>query len=300
MKFDENLAAIHAYLCADGYVIKNPKNSKYIYYMLGFRNTNIILLKDFQDKFEKYFRIKPHLIEGHRCRIGSKTIYEILTKEFGSFYSWEWSMPKLNKELSKVWLRAYFDCEAWVTCKTHQNRQIGADCVNEKGIKQVEETLKLLGIKTILKRRNTRNIFSLKIYGKEDLIKFNEKIGFLHPDKKEKLNQVLNDFVVYEWEFPKKEKERKKFIKDILKEKGKINKGNKILRVFSNKEINLIKLQKELNNLLNIESKVNKRKNGIGTIYYELNVNKQKDVKELINKDLLNKTEVEKWLKLQK
>ena len=133
MKFDENLAAVHAYLCADGYVIKNPKTQKQKYYMIGFRNTNLTLLKDFQEKFEKVFGIKPYLIEGERCRIGNKEIYGLLTKEFGSFYSWEWRMPKLNKKLMKIWLRAYFDCEGWVTCKSHQNRMIGADCVNEKG-----------------------------------------------------------------------------------------------------------------------------------------------------------------------
>jgi len=62
MKFDENLAAVHAYLCADGYVVKS-KNPKYKYFHIGFRNTNLILLKDFQEKFEKAFGLKPYLIE---------------------------------------------------------------------------------------------------------------------------------------------------------------------------------------------------------------------------------------------
>ena len=60
MKLDENLAAVHAYLCADGYVIKNSEAQKQKYYMIGFRNTNLILLKDFQDKFEKVFGVKPY------------------------------------------------------------------------------------------------------------------------------------------------------------------------------------------------------------------------------------------------
>ena len=55
MKFDKNLAAIHAYLCSDGYVIKNPRTQKHKYYYIGFRNTNLILLKDFQKKFNDYF-----------------------------------------------------------------------------------------------------------------------------------------------------------------------------------------------------------------------------------------------------
>ena len=300
MKFDENLAAVHAYLCADGYVIKNPETQKQKYYMIGFRNTNLILLKDFQERFGEVFGIKPYLIEGQRCRIGSKRIYGKLIKEFGSFYSWEWKMPKLNEKLSKIWLRAYFDCEGWVTCKTHQSRMIGADCVNERGIKQIKETLLKLGIKSKLKKRNTRNIFSLAIFGKENLIKFHEKIGFLHPEKVERLKKVLGDFVVYEWKYPQDKRQLISFVKKILKLRGKIKKNNGVLRLISCEEENLIRLQKELNILFKIDCIVNRQVNGIGTIYYELSINKKEEVKKLINNDLLSQEEKEKWLKLQK
>src|SRR3990172_3112733 len=114
MKIDENLAAIHAYLCADGYVTRNPPTQKNKYYRIALRNTNLILLRDFQNKFEKIFSIRPHIREDGRCEIGSREIYEKLTKQFGSFYSWEWKMPELSEKLSKIWLRAYFDCEGWV------------------------------------------------------------------------------------------------------------------------------------------------------------------------------------------
>jgi len=302
MRMDENLAVVHAYLCADGYVVKNPKTQKQKYYVIGFRNTTLVLLKDFQEKFEKVFGIKPHLIEGQRCRIGNKKIYELLTKEFGSFYSWEWRMPKLNNKLSKIWLRAYFDCEGWVTCKSHQNRMIGADCVNEIGIMQIKRKLGRLRIKAKIKKRNTRNIFSMFIFGRENLIKFQEKIGFLHPSKKEKLNKVLNDFVDYDWKYPKDEKQLILFVKELIKLRAKIKKPEGIIRIISKLEDNLLRLQKELNRLFNVDCRVNKRINGIGTIYFELNVNKQQQVKYLIDKNLLNKEEKEKWqiLKLKK
>jgi len=295
MKLDENLATIHAYLCADGYVIKNPKNSKYKYFHIGFRNTHLTLLKDFQDKFKKVFEIKPHLIEGQRCRIGSKEIYERLTKKFGSFYSWEWRMPKLNIELSKIWLRSYFDCEGWVTCQTHQNRMIGADCVNKIGIYQIKEALEKIKIKSKLKKRNTRNIFSLQIYGKENLVKFKENINFLHPAKNEKLNQIIKDFVEYKWDYPKEQEKLNNFIKKILKTKAKIKKDAGIVRIISKIEDNLVRLQKELYLRFNIESKVNKRINGIGTVYFELNINKQLQVRSLIDKNLINEIEIQKW-----
>tara|TARA_Y100000034_G_C6903455_1_gene418572 strand:+ start:2254 stop:3159 length:906 start_codon:yes stop_codon:yes gene_type:complete len=301
MKFDKNLVAIHAYLCADGYVVKNPETQKHKYYRIGFRNMNLILLKDFQKKFESIFGTKPIIRKEGRCEKGSKEIYEKLNKIFGSFYSWKWRMPKIkNAKLLQIWLRAYFDCEGWVICKTHQNRHIGADCVNEIGIKQIQESLNKLDIKSKIKKRNDRNIFTLNICGKENLIKFNNKIGFLHPAKKEKLREVVNDFVNYYWEFPKEKRRLKYFVTNLLLKKAKIKKSNKIVYIISNKEVNLIILQKSLKKVFNIETKLNKCVNGIGAIYFQLNINKHAEIEKAIQKNLLNNDEKLKWLNLKK
>jgi hypothetical protein len=286
MKLDKNLVSVHAYLCADGYVIKNPETQKHKYFCIGLRNTNLALLKDFQEKFEKRFNVKPHLIKGERCRIGSKKIYEILTKKFGSFYSWEWKMPKLNKNLSKVWLRTYFDCEGWVFCKTHQNRHIGIDCVNERGINQIISALDNLNIKTIKKYIKKRNIYRVLIYGKDNLNNFCEKIGFLHPDKSKRLKEVIDDFVIYKWNFPKEERECKKFVFNILKDKLKIKKPYYV-RIISKEETNLNNLIYYLNKFYNVEGKMYKRVNGRGTIYYEININKKKEIEKLINHEII-------------
>jgi len=299
MKLDANLASVHAYLCADGYVIKNPKDQKFNYYHIGFRNTNEVLLKDFQIKFEKIFGIKPHLVLGERCRIGSKQIYEKLTNSFGSFYSWHWKMPEMDENLSKLWLKSYYDCDGWVTCKSHKNRHIGLDSVNEHGLIQIKNSLEKLGIKSKIKKRNDRNIFSLMIFGKDNLVNFSKNIGFLHPDKNNKLNESINDFINYYWNFPTEKDKLVNFIRKLIFNKGRINKSNRIFRLISNKEDNLINLKNELNKLFNIECKINKRKNGIGTIYFELNINRREELKKLIDNNLLNK-EQRKWLNLKK
>ena len=64
-------------------------------------------------------------------------------------------------------------------------------------------------------------------------------------------------------------------------------------------ESNLLRLQKELNRLYNIESKLYKSKNSIGTIYFELCVFKKEEVRKIIKNNLLNKKQKEKWLKLR-
>ena len=281
MKFDENLVAIHAYLCADGYVIKNPKTQKQKYYKIGFRNTNLILLKDFQNRFEKVFGIKPHLRKDGRCEVGSKKIYMRLIREFGSFHSQIWRMPALSNKLLVIWLKAFFDCEGWVFCKTHQNRHIGLDSINEKGIDQLIRSLNRINIKTIKKINEKRKIYRIFIYGKENLIKFNEKIGFLHPQKVKKLNMAMKDYMVYQWNFPKKEYECKKFIKKILVEKVRIRKPCYV-RIISKEQKNLTKLSKLLKKYYNINCLIYRSVNGIGTVYYELNINKKEEINKLI------------------
>lgn len=283
---DENLAAVHAYLCADGYAIKNPETQKNKYYRVGFRNTNLVLLKDFQENFEKVFGIKPLLYEGERCQKGSREIYELLTKEFGSFYSWEWRMPKLNKNLIRAWLRAYFDCEGWVFCKKHQNRHIGLDCVNENGLNQIILSLNKLDIQTIKKYNGKRNIHRIIIYGKENLLRFKEKIGFLHPEKAKKLDESIKDYVVYLWEFPNEEGQCREFIKHVMQEKIKLKKS-RYLRMFSKEGENLNRLSNLLKSYYGISSRVYKCVNGLGTIYYELHINRKEDIRKLIELNII-------------
>lgn len=300
MKFNEDLAVIHAYLCADGYVIKNPSTQKHKYYKVGLRNTNLLLLEDFQKRFEKLWGIKPRLIEGQRCEKGSKHIYEILTRNFGSFYSWEWRMPHLNKNLNRAWLRTYFDCEGWVSIERHKSRLIGVDCVNLFGLKQVKKALAEDGIKSKLKKRNTKNIYRLYIYGKENLIKFNKNIGFNHPEKSIKLQKALEDYIVYDWEFHNNKKKSKSFIKTLMQERARIRPDNGMIRIISNRKKNIITLKEELESLFTIESKINESINGIGTRYYQLNIYKKEEVKKAVVNNLLNSIEEEKWLKLKR
>lgn len=196
MKFDTNLASIHAYLCSDGYVIKNPKTQKHKYYYIGLRNTNKTLLKDFQTKFKEVFNIEPIITNEGRCKAQNKAIYYFLTKDF-SYYSYEWSLPKLSKKNLKYWLRAFFDCEAWVENQPRISRLIGLDCCNEQGLLSIQKALKRFNIDSQIKKRKNRTIWRLTICGYENIKKFRKEINFLHPDKNLKLKNALNSYVLH-------------------------------------------------------------------------------------------------------
>lgn len=193
MKFDENLAAIHGYLCGDGYVIKNPETQNHRYYHIGFRNTNLILLKDFQKRFKNFFDIKPRIYRNERSITQNKEIYYKLTKCF-SFYSRKWEVPKLSKELLKFWLRAFFDCEAWVEVQKAKSRAIRLDSINKKGLYQIKKSLFLFNVKSSIKIRKNKDIWRMNICGKENLLRFYKKINFLHPKKRIKLISALNSY----------------------------------------------------------------------------------------------------------
>jgi hypothetical protein len=87
------------------------------------------------------------------------------------------------------------------------------------------------------------------------------------------------------------------FLEELLINKVRIKSDSGVIRIISKEERNLLRLQKELNRLLGIDSKVNKRINGIGTTYFELSVNKQEDVKKIVDNNLLSEEQKEKWKK---
>ncbi|MFH0948915.1 MAG: LAGLIDADG family homing endonuclease [Candidatus Aenigmatarchaeota archaeon] len=262
MKFDKNLATIHGYLCADGYVIKNPKTQKHKYYHIGLRNTNDILLKDFQNRFKKVFNIKPIITNDGRCRIQSKEIFEKLTKKY-SYYSHEWQLPKISKSKLKFWLRAFFDCEAWVECQEAKNRAIRIDCVNISGMKDIQNALINFGIKSSIKKRN-RPIWRLNICGLDDIKKFHKEIGFLHQDKNKLLEKAISSYKDYNWKIPQKKNELKKFIN----KQGKKRILRNEMRFFSIKKNNLVTLKNRLSQY-GIDSKIyGPWKNSYGSLYY--------------------------------
>lgn len=281
MLFNKNLSAMHAYLCADGYVIKNPKTQKHKYYYIGLRNKNLVLLNDFQNKFEEEFNLKPIITNDGRCKIQNKEIYYFLIRDF-SYYSKDWKIPKLSKQNLKYWLRAYFDCEAWIGFEERKNRHIGLDSINLNGLKQIKEALEKFGIFSRIKTKTNRNIFRLLIYGKENLIRFQKEVGFLHPEKKIKLESAINSYVDYHWNFP----EDKKELMDFILKKAKVD--EKRIRFNSIIKDNLERLSKILSELFKIESKVyGPWFNGLGNKYYQLEIHKKDQIRMF--KDCFNK-----------
>jgi hypothetical protein len=168
------------------------------------------------------------------------------------------------------------------------NRRISLDSINHKGIKTIKKNLyDYFKINSIIRKRKNREVFRLHIFGKENLIKFQKQIGFLHPLKKEKLRKVIDSYPDYKWGFPREKKKLKKFANSLMERRSKVKKPY-IIRINSIHKRNLTTLSNILFNLYQIESKIYERKNNHGTKYYELTIHKKSSVKKALNNDLLN------------
>ena len=198
-----------------------------------------------------------------------------MTKEF-SFYSYEWKLPKLRKDSLSYWLRAFFDCEGWVENQPAKSRLIGADCCNEAGLLSIQEALKKFEIYSQIKKRSGRIIWRLTICDLNNLKRFEKNIGFLHPQKKQKLIEAIHSYKNYLWNIPENKKELLKFIT----EKGKLRKSRNEIRFMSIRKDNLLNLKKALNKH-DISSNIfGPWKNNTGSLYYCLII---KNYMEVLN-----------------
>ncbi len=290
MEFNKELSAVHGYLCADGYVCTNLPHQRHKYYSIGFRNQNLILLKDFQDKFYEVFKVKPTLVIGQRCRLYSKKLYYTLM-ENGPYHSNNWKYPNISKENSKYWLRAFFDSEGWIIADGRKTRSVCLESINREQLPLVQKALENLNINSKIYVRKNRTTSILTIPDKESIVNFEKEVGFLHSKKKERLRKAIESFVDYNWNLSEVN------IKRFMKEKSKLKKPY-IIRVFSIITRNLEELSNLLKNKYDIESKIYKGRNGYGTIYCYLSVQKKEEVKKLIKNNLLNKELIRKLTKV--
>ena len=120
----------------------------------------------------------------------------------------------------------------------------------------------------------------------------------MHEKKKKRLDGAIDSFIEYKWKFPANKNELKEFVKAKMIEKVKIE-SNKTIRFCSNLQENLLLLAKHLSELYSIEAKVsNARFNGIGTKYFEFNINKKAEIEKLINQGLISEKQMQRFFEL--
>lgn len=189
-------ARLIGFLTGDGSLtsLKNYKNGKH--HDIRFYPDDKRMVKIFVDDFNKLYLKKPSirkLKKYYIVHVSSKPAWEDLMS-ISNFESLDWDFPEiLQSQKEKIeWLRAIFDCEAYVY---EDKNKISFQTVSLKGIKSIKKLLDEFGIDSKIysyKRKNPKwNInYLLFIEGKNKIGKFYNEIGFNHLNKQLKLKNM--------------------------------------------------------------------------------------------------------------
>jgi len=199
------LIKLHGYVASDGGIysmkVKDMHGKKIRIrrrLRTKFFNKNDVLINDFLDTFNIiYPNIKS--IRYYKKRIEIEIRNHTVSKEIlslGKVWSRNWEIPKnITNNQKRLWVRAFADGEGTVYNKNH-NRYVAIDSINLNGLKEISTILqewniihKIYGVKW-----NNYQSYRLRIYRKENLIKFNKLIGFTHPEKQQKLNETIYSY----------------------------------------------------------------------------------------------------------
>ena len=187
------------FLVGDGSVfIRKEKKTGKVHHELRFYPDNLVLAKIFLETFDKVY--------GRKCGLRSESngkyfmiyincknaILDLLS--LSKFKSTKWTLPKnmKSREAKVEWLRAYFDCDGYVG-----PHYIQAQSVNGGGLKKVQNLLSEFGISSKMyvyhrKEKSWNTNYLLNINRKEMKLRFLKEIGFNHPLKRKKLENIMN------------------------------------------------------------------------------------------------------------
>lgn len=199
------LVKIHGYVASDGRIdtwkCKETRGKKLrirLRFRTRFFNNENILIGDFLKIIHQlYPKIRNIRYSEKRSEIeirSQKISKDIL--ELGKVGTYDWEIPiASNNKQKRIWIRAFADCDGTVYNKNY-NRYMAIDSMNLKGLKEISEVLNKLKIKNSIYCVKYKSVVSyrLRIYRKENLMKFNKLIGFTHPVKQGKLNESIKSY----------------------------------------------------------------------------------------------------------
>lgn len=164
----------------------------------------------FADIFEKEYGIKPSIYE-RKTRIGTKVYVVTIQnknifrdlRRFAKFGKYRWRLlPETMRRIKNInklgvgkAVSFFWEAEG---CPVKDNKTIDATSVNRKGLKQIQEIMKLLGIKTNITGPNfaasDKGLYTLRVSGEETMKLFRDLVNFATERKRVKLNVLLASY----------------------------------------------------------------------------------------------------------
>jgi DNA-binding transcriptional regulator WhiA len=159
----------------------------------------------FETQAKRYERVKGNLnlysIAFHK----KSCIIEFCDKFRFKQGSFDWTVPQQcyeDKHFRKGFLQGFFDAKARIrirfrkrqkkaenTFRFEKVRNIRVSAVHRKGLDEIKTLLESFGIGSTISQSNGNNI--LDIEGKQRIMMFKDKVGFMVKNKKEELDRAL-------------------------------------------------------------------------------------------------------------
>lgn len=209
-KLTKELAYFLGATLGDGSVACRDRNYTRILFGVNDKDFALFYKKCFENQFKTnalyYSRRKKHIIQ-----IGFLEICK-----FVKYYDYS-QILKSNDEIKGWFLRGLYDAEGHVgLSKAKTIKVIGFTNTNKNIIKYVSKILNNFGIKYYISNRKSKNNykkrFDIVFWGKENIIKFREKINFTIKRKSERLKLLPKEHNNKKWRegISKKAKLRKR------------------------------------------------------------------------------------------
>ncbi len=189
---------LFGFLAGDGHISVRQENKRInsFHHQIEFYPDHDSIISPFIEAFTYLYLKKPAIKDKgnfYSVRISLKFACLDILKEanFGT-YTWRIPLNFFDSEKCKIeWLKAFFDCEAYVGKKVIQLQS-----VNKTGIVQIKELLENLGIESKVyeykrKNKNWGINYILCIMKKNARKQYLNKIGFNHKIKLQKLKNQL-------------------------------------------------------------------------------------------------------------
>ena len=195
----KKLASLCAFIAGDGSIDNRPSH-----YEIRFYPDDLKLGKIFKDIFLELYgkelkinKNKKLYGDCYYLRTNSKKAHKHLNS-LSNFGSLDWKVPDFilkNNDLIIKWLKAYFDCEAYVN---PNGKIIQVQSVNKTGLYQIKDLLDSLSIQSKIyeyerKNKNWNTNYILCIMGKKNIKNFHDIIGFNHTEKSKTLQKIVKN-----------------------------------------------------------------------------------------------------------
>lgn len=191
-------ARLMGFLAGDGNVDirKENKRKNAEHHDVAFYPDHHSMIDSFVESFYFLYLKKPKIVKKDNyyiLKVSSKpACLDLIKTATFSTHGWEVPFNFLDTKESKIeWLKAFFDCEAYVG-----NNNIRVQSVNKEGLQQVKQLLEELKIESKMYKYERKNKkwntnYVLSINKKSMGIEFLKTVGFNHELKNKKLENRI-------------------------------------------------------------------------------------------------------------